>query len=136
MLSSGASIISRWVTLPVTIAAWLLLSNHCALAILAASADSAPEMSACPMHSSPAKKNPGAKTPCCKTLHAIVAKSVAANPAALRLIGPLDYTKEIFARPVRIAIEIHGLDTGPPGYLSFAESVLQESMLSHAPPLS
>lgn len=88
------------------------------------------------MHSAPAKKKPSAKIPCCKDIRATVAKSVAANPIALRLIGPREYALEIFARPARLAIEIKGLDTGPPNCLSFAESVLQESMLSHAPPVS
>ena len=87
------------------------------------------------MHSAP-KKNPALKTPCCKDLRATVAKSVTANPIALRLIGWRDYAPEIPLPAVRIAIEIGGLDTGPPDCLSFAESVLQESMLSHAPPVS
>lgn len=87
------------------------------------------------MHSTP-KKNPATKTPCCKDVRATVAKSVSANPIALRLIDCRDHAQEIFSDPARIATEIEGLDTGPPGCLSFAESVLQESMLSHAPPLS
>jgi hypothetical protein len=29
-----------------------------------------------------------------------------------------------------------GLDTGPPNALSFSESVLQRSILAHAPPIS
>ena len=87
------------------------------------------------MHSTP-EKNPAPKTPCCKDVRATVAKSVAANPIALRLIGWRDHAPEILFEPARIAIEIEGLDTGPPRCLSFAESVLQESMLSHAPPLS
>jgi hypothetical protein len=114
---------------------WFALSNHCALGAIAPSTESNPEMRGCPMHSTP-KKNPAAKTPCCKDVRATVAKSIAANPIALRLIGWRDYAAEIFSEPAKIAIEIEGLDTGPPGCLSFAESVLQESMPSHAPPVS
>jgi hypothetical protein len=47
-----------------------------------------------------------------------------------------DYTAEILREPANVTVEIQALDTGPPGYFSFAESVLQESMLSHAPPVS
>ena len=136
MLRSGASI-ARRLTVLVMIGAWLLLSNHCLLGAVVSPAQSASEITGgCPMHSSPAKKKPAAKNPCCKDVRAIVAKWVAANPAGPRLIGERDYATEIFARPMRIAIEIHGLDTGPPDCFSFAESVLQESMLSHAPPRS
>ena len=67
---------------------------------------------------------------------ATVAKSVIANPIAPRFIGWRDHAADLFLKPPRIAIEIDGLDTGPPKCLSFAESVLQESMLSHAPPVS
>jgi hypothetical protein len=116
--------------------AWFALTNHCALGAIAPSTESGPEMSGCPMHSTPAKKKPAANTPCCKNLRATVAKSVTANPIALRFIGCREHAPEIFPAPARIAIEIEGLDTGPPSCLSFAESVLQESMLSHAPPLS
>ena len=119
----------------ITIAAWFSLSNHCALG----AAVRVPEVAStnsCPMHSPPAKKQPATKTPCCKEVRAVVVKCVTANPIALRLIGTRDYITEIFAAPARIAVELGTLDTGPPGCLSFAESVLQESMLSHAPPVS
>ena len=88
------------------------------------------------MHSAPAKKKPAAEIPCCKDIRATVAKSVIANPIVRELIGCRDYALEIFRLPARIAIEIEVLDTGPPNCFSFAESVLQESMLSHAPPVS
>ena len=87
------------------------------------------------MHSAP-KKIPAAKTPCCKDVRATVAKSVTANPTALRLNGWRDYAPEIFRPLTRFAIEVEELDTGPPDCFSFAESVLQESMPSHAPPVS
>jgi hypothetical protein len=118
----------------VTIAAWFSLSNHCALGTVAPIAEGA--STSCPMHSAPAKKKPATKTPCCKDVRAIVAKSVTANSTALRLVGTRDYVAQIFLDPPTIAIPLEGLDTGPPRRLSFAESVLQESMLAHAPPVS
>jgi hypothetical protein len=120
----------------VAVWSWLLLSNHCALASLSPSTESAPEMSECPMHSAPAKKKPAAKIPCCKEVRAIVVKCLQASPVAARLIGLRDYAAEILREPANVTVEIQALDTGPPGCFSFAESVLQESMLSHAPPVS
>ena len=134
MLSPATRIAGRSLTALVTIVAWFLLSNHCALGVVVPVSE--PAADSCPMHSAPVKNAPAPKTPCCKDLRAVVAKWVAATPVVPRLIGLRDHATEIFARPARVAIEIHGLDTGPPGCLSFAESVLQESMLSHAPPLS
>lgn len=118
----------------VTVAAWFLLSNHCALGVTAPARVAVTD--ACPMHSAPAKKKPATKTPCCKEVRAVVAKCVTAQAAVVRLIAMRDYVREIFAELTRVTVEIHGLDTGPPGSLSFAESVLQESMLAHAPPVS
>ena len=117
-----------------TIAAWFSLSNHCALGSVARVSEAS--SNSCPMHSAPEKKKPATKTPCCKDVRAVVAKCVTANPIAMRLIGPRDYVPEIFQEPARIAIALESLDTGPPGLLSFAESVLQQSMLAHAPPVS
>jgi hypothetical protein len=127
---------ARTFVVVISLAAWFALSNHCALGTLAPSNEPAAEMSGCPMHSSPAKKKPAAKIPCCKDVRAIVAKCVTASPVAARLIGSTDYVAEILQQPPRGAIDVPALDTGPPGCFSFAESVLQESVLSHAPPVS
>lgn len=88
------------------------------------------------MHSVPAKKKPAAKTLCCKDVRAVIAKCVSANSATVRLLASPDYATEVVARPEQAPRKIEGLDTGPPGSLTFAESVLQESMLAHAPPVS
>ena len=88
------------------------------------------------MHSAPAKKQPPAKIPCCKELRAVVVKCVQAHPVAAHLVGAREYTAEILREPANVLVEIQSLDTGPPGRFSFAESVLQESVLAHAPPVS
>jgi hypothetical protein len=119
----------------VAIAAWFCLSNHCALALIAPSAPAESELGGCPMHSAPVKKKPASHPPCCKEVRAILAKCVTANPAAVRVIDRPDYATEAYAPPTRTVVEIAEIDTGP-SCLSFAESVLQESMPSHAPPLS
>ncbi|HXM24994.1 MAG TPA: hypothetical protein VN957_03145, partial [Chthoniobacterales bacterium] len=59
-----------------SLVAWFLLSNHCALGAVVAATDPEPQMSGCPMHSAPAKKKPGAQIPCCKEIRAVVAKCV------------------------------------------------------------
>src|SRR6266404_5022523 len=129
---------ARSVFLLVTIAAWLCLSNHCALGLALPAPESAAtaETGGCPMHSAPAKKKPAAKTPCCKEIRAVVAKCVQVAALEMRPMASPDYAPEILLRPSCEAVEIDGLDTGPPGSFSFAELVLQESMLAHAPPVS
>ena len=123
----------------VALVAWFCLANHCVLGFSRAPSEEpgGGEPKGCPMHSTPAKKKPAAKLPCCKEVRAVVAKSVAkAMPFNARLAARCPYAAEIVSVPPRITLEIRGLDTGPPGCFSFAESVLQESMLSHAPPVS
>jgi hypothetical protein len=118
-----------------SIAAWFCLSNHCVFGTVAPSVPAESEAGGCPMHSVPAKKKSAPKPPCCKEVRAILAKCVTANPAVVRLIAAPDYATLINPPPTAATLEIAEIDPGPPG-LSFAESVLQESMLSHAPPLS
>jgi hypothetical protein len=127
----GRTTIAFVVTL--TLAAWFCLSNHCVLGAIAPAPQTVAD--SCPMHSAPAKEKPEAKTPCCKQVRAIVAKCVTASPA-IELMALPEYAEHFFAPPTRSPLEIEALDTGPPGCFSFAELVLQESMLSHAPPVS
>jgi hypothetical protein len=117
-------------------AAWFALSNHCALGTVAAPTETESAMSGCPMHSAPAKKKPATKVPCCKDVRAVVAKAVTAAASAMRVIGAETFATEFVGLPPRFPAEIEVLDTGPPGRISFAELVLQESMLAHAPPVS
>ena len=126
----------RWSTVLLMIAAWVCLSNHCALGLNAPPPDSVAEAGQCPMHSAPAKQKPATHLPCCKDLRAVaspVVKSVAA--VAKQIVGSQDYAAEIFLPPApHVAIETFALDTGPPRATTFAESVLQRSIFAHAPP--
>src|SRR5207237_4815196 len=118
-------------------AALFFQSNHCALGLNAPPPDSVAEAGQCLMHSAPAKQKSATHLPCCKDLRAVaspVVKSVAA--VAKQLVGSQDYAAEIFLPPPHVAIEPFALDTGPPGAVTFAESVLQRSILAHAPPIS
>lgn len=138
MLSRSAlGRISQSLIVLVTIAAWFSLSNHCVLGLGITEPVATADATECPMHSAPAKeKKPATKLPCCKDLRALAAKSTGkAMAATIRSARVQEFAVGIFSPP-RMLIELERLDTGPPGGFSFAESVLQQSILSHAPPLS
>jgi hypothetical protein len=128
--------VSRAGVIVVLIASWLGVSNHCALA---ASIPEKPTQrtSECPFHSSPAKpQKQSPAQPCCKILRAILA-TPAKVPARL-VVGvrnvDLGFVEFVVFAPPRICPNPNALDTGPPGAISFAELILQRSILSHAPP--
>ena len=83
----------------------------------------------------PAKNQSGRDIPCCKTLRAVTTAkiTVAANTFDF-VLKPhfLDVTRPENSQPSR---SFPALDTGPPDALSFSESVLQQSILAHAPPV-
>ena len=123
-----------------SIVAWFTISNHCALGGLVASAkmQSATE----PMHChgdqpSPPKKSGGREMPCCKILCATLSgegKTVQ-NPSTNFLpIQSLAFVALVSADDARFHRRPLELDTGPPGWHSFAELVLQRSIVAHAPP--
>jgi hypothetical protein len=128
-------ILSRTTAL-LTIAAWFCVSNHCALGFNSRAALAAPaEASGCPMHSAPAGGKPPANIPCCKDLRAIASPAVKNIHAVVRqVVGMRDYGAAIVVAPPRLTMGLLALDTGPPHLRTFAESILQRSLLAHAPP--
>ena len=119
----------------IALSAWLGISNHCALA--AASPQVSNATDCCPYHAHPAKpqKQPDVQ-PCCRILRAIVAHP-AKNPTCRAIDIPradLASAELIIFAPPKISVKPNALDTGPPGAFSFAELILQRSILSHAPP--
>ena len=86
---------------------------------------------------SPSKENGQGEIPCCKVLRAtfidgakIVSKSNNISvPLPKWILAVRIATNE--AQFHRVPVE---LDTGPPAADSFAESILQRSLLAHAPP--
>jgi hypothetical protein len=116
----------------VAICAWFAISNHCAFTALATKTDS----TECPFHSKP-KEKPSTGAQCCKVLRAVAsapAKSWVRDDTKLsdadgycgESVLTIAYSQTTFA-PLP-------LDTGPPGVRSFAELILQRSLLAHAPP--
>jgi len=126
---------TRCAVVLVAICSWFAISNHCAFAAVATKSDSA--QAACPFHSKPAKqKQQAAQVQCCKILRAVVpavAKSWVRDDAEF---FDVDLRVEEFALVVfwPNAQASSSLDTGPPGAFSFAELILQQSLLAHAPP--
>ncbi len=121
-------------------AAWLLASNHCVVAgLLPAPSTTPSEHEHCPGHKTPEqpKKNGGCDGQnCCKSLSALAnvsAKSlVAGNYISFRMADYPAVATALFGEGRGIII--CELDTGPPPSVSFAETVLQQSLLAHAPP--
>jgi hypothetical protein len=127
----------RGVAVTVAIFSWVAISNHCAFSALVAQTHAT--QSACPFHSQPAKTPPQpAGIQCCKILRAVVptiTKDWKRNNAGVS-DADLCFEKLAFIANSQGAISPLLLDTGPPGAQSFAELILQRSILAHAPPVS
>jgi hypothetical protein len=133
----GASM-ARLLTVIITAFAWFLISNHCVLAdVQNTSQTKASCHQPCCGNQPPAKHKTESATECCKTLRATLngaAKDFAGYDTSFfalqfYFVGPVISTNG--SRPVPVL----ELDTGPPFVHTFAESVLQRSILAHAPPL-
>jgi hypothetical protein len=129
-MKSGA----RGAIVAVAICSWFAISNHCAFAALATKTDAASH--GCPFHSKPKEKqSTGAQ--CCKILRAVApvpAKGWARDDT--KLSDADGYNSEhalVIASPQTTLVPL-SLDTGPPDAHSFAELILQRSLLAHAPP--
>ncbi len=134
--------ILRSLVVATSIAAWFVISNHCVLGAPTAPAKTQLG-SQCPMHAQkqhgpqPQKPNGCGDLPCCKNLQAtttLAAKQIE-KPVWLGALQPfwpylVDLTE---IQPQQISAIF---DTGPPGENSFVQSVLQRSILAHAPPVS
>jgi hypothetical protein len=121
----------------VTSVAWLAIANHCALASL-----DTPEKAVvwcqanCCGDQSPVKEKNKNETECCKTLHAtlVAAKKLVGYDASLLTLQPYFVAPVILANEPKVTLRGGELDTGPPFAKTFAESILQRSILAHAPP--
>ena len=127
--------VTRCAVVLIAICSWLAISNHCAFAAVATKTNSV--QTECPFHSTPAKqKQEPSQLQCCKILRAVVfaqTKSWARDDAKF---FDVDLCVEEFVLVALLpnAQASSSLDTGPPGARSFAELILQRSVLAHAPP--
>jgi hypothetical protein len=135
MNAIGRSRIFQWAIVLLVIFSWIAISNHCAFGAIATQAEASP--AACPFHSKPAKqKDQPTEVQCCKILRAVISTAAKSWMRDRTNFSDVDLYFEKFAL---IAISRNAslpllLDTGPPGARSFAELILQRSVLAHAPP--
>jgi hypothetical protein len=128
--------IARCLIIAVAICSWFAISNHCAFAALATKTDSV--QAACPFHSTPAKQEkPAAGAQCCKILRAVAPVAVkgwARDDTNLSDSDGYGGEHALTIAYSQTTLVPLSLDTGPPGVRSFAELILQRSLLAHAPP--
>jgi hypothetical protein len=126
---------TRCAAVAIAICSWIAVSNHCAFAAVTSEMDKA--HTECPFHSKPPKqKEQSSQVQCCKILRAVVlakTKDWARNDAKF---CDANFPAQAGAFVVHRsqAVALRSLDTGPPGAFSFAELILQQSLLAHAPP--
>lgn len=96
-----------------------------------------PVQESCPGHApQPEKEQNQSDLPCCKSLAATTAPVKISAGYDLSLFVLQSYLTADFAFISGNAdAPLAELDTGPPDLRTFAESVLQRSLLAHAPPL-
>jgi hypothetical protein len=126
----------RCLIVGIAICSWFSISNHCAFAAMATKSDST--QAACPFHSKPEKqKEQSSQVQCCKILRAVVPTIAKGWTRSDSDFSDIDFPFvdcRLFAHLCDAPAPLL-LDTGPPGAHSFAELILQRSLLAHAPPL-
>lgn len=133
-----ASTLVRAAIVLVTMVAWFVATDHCALAgVLLRPLPAAPAQESCPGHSQPKKKPSQGELPCCKLLVATAAPVKTSAGYDSNLFVLQLYLADGFQLVIEpSAAPVLELDIGPPDVRTFAESVLQRSILAHAPPSS
>jgi hypothetical protein len=130
----------RWTTVTLAAVSWLAVSNHCALGLATVGIHQPATVSAhdCCASEVPAQPKPAKDpaTPCCKTLQALSVSPANSFEVSVTTFvrGPLVFSTPTIAPPWAAPVAYRFLNTGPPGGKTFAESVLQRSLLAHAPP--
>jgi hypothetical protein len=126
----------RGAIIVVAICSWFAISNHCAFAALATKTDSV--QAECPFHSKPAKQEkPSAGVQCCKILRAVAPvaiKTWTRDDAKFSNADRYCDKRTLITAYSQATLAPLFLDTGPPNARSFAELILQRSLLAHAPP--
>ena len=128
-----SSSVSRCFVVAVMLLSWLVITNHCALGRMQVATGEH-------THCHPAKSDDGKKSPgdgmreCCRAVKASLASQVEFKFD----VGQFQFHSVAFLMtfvPVLQRAPEILLDHGPPRAVSFAEIVLQQSLLSHAPPI-
>jgi hypothetical protein len=119
-----------------TVASWVAISNHCTFATLASKTNVVG--AACPFHSKPDKQRQDkSQAQCCKILRALVSAQSKTWARDDTIVFDISFPVPQYALTKYLAWAVTPLllDTGPPGAFSFAELILQQSLLAHAPPI-
>ena len=121
----------RGLVVILTILGWVVLSNHCALSLMVNRVD-ATEHSCC-QKTAPKNQQDQVPMECCKTLSAVVADAGTVNVPP---IWPMFLT---FAETLFIFVSaseepVAPTPSPPERTVSLPELILQQSLLSHAPP--
>jgi hypothetical protein len=132
-----ASPISRCLVVAVMLLSWLVVTNHCALGgMLAKTACSATHTHCHAAANDSGKKAPGdGMRECCQTIKASLADRAEFDFAAAAFQFQVAAIFSVIVAPVTNSVPGLYRDHGPPRASSFAEIVLQRSLLSHAPPI-
>ena len=138
MSEACSASVTRLLTVSITTVAWFFISNHCVLADV----QHVPQAKAschqpCCGDRAPAKNKTKNVAECCKTLRATLTgatKDFAGYDSSLFALQ-LYFIGPIISTNASGPIPILELDIGPPFATTFAESVLQRSILAHAPPI-
>ena len=127
---------TRCAVVAIAICSWFAITNHCAFAAVTTKTDSV--QTECPFHSKQAKQKPEpSQLQCCKILRAVVfaqTKSWARDDS--KFSDALLRVEEFGLAALLPNVQASwSLDNGPPDGHSFAELILQRSLLAHAPPI-
>jgi len=128
--------VTRHAVVAIAICSWIAVSNHCAFAAVASEMHKA--QTECPFHSKPAKqKEQSPKVQCCKVLRAVVFAKTKDWARSDSEFCDVNFPVLAGAFVLYSSRDVTPLllDTGPPGAFSFAELILQQSLLAHAPPV-
>jgi hypothetical protein len=124
----------------ITSVSWIAIANHCVLASLFTTRAKpiAAICHRCAGEQSPVKSQNDSGSECCKTLRAtlVSAKKLVDYDAGLLALQPYFVAPLIFRNEPKVTLLGGERDTGPPFAQTFAESILQRSILAHAPPLA
>ncbi len=131
--------LARLFTVVLLIVSWLAATNHCAFAAIKPTTTAAGAVHGC-CHGCqvPAKQAPmDSSRECCRAIQgAPVPEKVGEKFESAQVAGELFVLLQVLVSPSADPALVHRVfDHGPPRVVSFAESVLQRSLFSHAPPL-
>lgn len=138
MSEARSASMTRFLIVIITAVAWFFISNHCVLAEFKAAPKAAASYHQdCCGDQSPGKSKSESGSECCKTLHAtlVVAKKLVGYDTSQFALQFYFVAPELLLNDSKASVRGTEFDTGPPFAKTFAESVLQRSILAHAPPV-